>query len=117
MIRSSSQFGTERVDHLCIDPHLDSGSMYLHYGSLGDGNALSWLLQDIEPDEVYSLWAQSHLAVSFQNPTSRPDGQPHRMLDTSRARELSGFEASTPLEEGLKETIAWWETQAQEEQA
>lgn len=49
--------------------------------------------------------------------TSRPDGQPRRMLDTSRARELFGFEASTPLEEGLQATIAWWETQGQEEQA
>ncbi|MEE8603231.1 GDP-mannose 4,6-dehydratase [Euzebya tangerina] len=68
LVRRASTFGTERIDHLYLDPHLDSARMFLHYGDLSDGNSLSQLLQDIRPDEVYNLGAQSHVAVSFANP-------------------------------------------------
>ena len=68
LVRRSSTFGTERIDHLYVDPHLASAGLFLHYGDLTDGNSLSSLLSDIRPSEIYNLGAQSHVAVSFQNP-------------------------------------------------
>jgi GDPmannose 4,6-dehydratase len=68
LIRRASTFGTGRIDHLYVDPHVDTARLFLHYGDLSDGNSLSRLLQEIQPDEVYNLAAQSHVAVSFQNP-------------------------------------------------
>lgn len=68
LIRRASTFGTDRIDHLYVDPHVDTATLFLHYGDLSDGNSLSRLLQDVQPDEVYNLGAQSHVAVSFQNP-------------------------------------------------
>ncbi|HSK91791.1 MAG TPA: GDP-mannose 4,6-dehydratase, partial [Euzebyales bacterium] len=73
LVRRSSTFGTERIDHLYLDAHEPTARMFLHYGDLSDGNALSRLLQDIEPDEVYNLGAQSHVAVSFSNPLYSAD--------------------------------------------
>ena len=73
MIRRSSVFGTERIDHLYVDPHVASGDMHLHHGDLADGNALSRLVQEVQPTEVYNLGAQSHVAVSFQNPIYSAD--------------------------------------------
>jgi GDPmannose 4,6-dehydratase len=68
LVRRSSTFGTERIDHLYVDPHVDTASLFLHYGDLTDGNSLSRLFQEIQPDEIYNLGAQSHVAVSFENP-------------------------------------------------
>jgi GDPmannose 4,6-dehydratase len=73
LIRRSSVFGTERIDHLYVDPHLTSAKMLLHYGDLADGNTLGRLVQEIRPTEVYNLGAQSHVAVSFQNPIYTAD--------------------------------------------
>ncbi|MCB1245727.1 MAG: GDP-mannose 4,6-dehydratase, partial [Acidimicrobiia bacterium] len=64
LVRRSSTFGTERIDHLYVDSHVDTASLFLHYGDLTDGNSLARLLRDIEPTEVYNLGAQSHVAVS-----------------------------------------------------
>ncbi len=68
LIRRASTFGTRRIDHLYRDPHLDSVRFFLHYGDLSDGGSLSRLVLEIQPDEVYNLAAQSHVAVSFKNP-------------------------------------------------
>lgn len=68
LVQRSSTFGTERIDHLYVDSHVDTVSLFLHYGDLTDGNSLSRLVQTIEPHEVYNLGAQSHVAVSFENP-------------------------------------------------
>jgi GDPmannose 4,6-dehydratase len=68
LVRRASTFGTERIDHLYLDPHLDEARMFLHYGDLADANSLTRLLHDIRPHEVYNLGAQSHVAVSFENP-------------------------------------------------
>ncbi len=73
MIRRSSVFGTGRIDHLYVDPHVSSARLFLHYGDLSDGNSLAGLLRDIKPHEVYNLGAQSHVAVSFQNPLYTAD--------------------------------------------
>ncbi len=68
LVRRASTFGTERIDHLYLDPHLDEARMFLHHGDLSDGNSLTRLLLQIQPQEVYNLGAQSHVGVSFENP-------------------------------------------------
>ena len=73
IVRRSSTFGTERIDHLYLDAHEQDARMFLHYGDLSDGNALTRLLSEIHPTEVYNLGAQSHVAVSFLNPVYTAD--------------------------------------------
>lgn len=68
--RRSSTFGTERIEHLI---HGDEPKLHLHYGDLADGNGLMRLLREIEPHEVYNLAAQSHVRVSFDQPTYTAD--------------------------------------------
>ena len=68
LVRRSSSFNTERIDHIYQDPHESDVQLKLHYGDLADGNALTSLLLEIEPDEVYNLGAQSHVRVSFDQP-------------------------------------------------
>ena len=66
--RRSSSFNTSRIDHLYQDPHIDDRHFILHYGDLTDSTNLISLIQKIEPDEIYNLGAQSHVAVSFESP-------------------------------------------------
>jgi len=73
LVRRSSTFGTERIDHLYLDSHVKAAKLFLHYGDLSDGNALSRLLHEVHPTEVYNLGAQSHVAVSFENPIYTAD--------------------------------------------
>ncbi len=68
IVRRSSTFATERIDHLYLDPHEQDARLFLHYGDLADGTRLQELVTQIRPDEVYNLGAQSHVAVSFVNP-------------------------------------------------
>lgn len=68
LIRRSSSFNTERLNHLYQDPHEPNARLHLHYGDLTDGTGLRGLLTQIEPDEVYNLGAQSHVRVSFDQP-------------------------------------------------
>ncbi len=73
MIRRSSSFNTERIDHLYQDPHDPNPRLRLVYGDLLDGSALVRILNDIQPDEVYNLGAQSHVRVSFDQPEYSAD--------------------------------------------
>ena len=73
LIRRTSTFTTERIDHLYLDSHLPTAKLFLHYGDLADGSGLSRLLNEVNPLEVYNLGAQSHVAVSFQNPLYTAD--------------------------------------------
>lgn len=66
--RRASLFNTERVDHLYQDPHVSNRRFYLHYGDLTDATNLIRVLQEVQPDEIYNLGAQSHVAVSFETP-------------------------------------------------
>jgi GDPmannose 4,6-dehydratase len=66
--RRSSLFNTERVDHLYQDPHVDNQRFILHYGDLTDATNLIRIMQQVQPDEVYNLGAQSHVQVSFETP-------------------------------------------------
>jgi len=87
VIRRSSTFGTERLDHLYEDPHAPHPRLILHYGDLADGTALSNLVFETEPDEIYNLGAQSHVRVSFDQPlyTADIDGLGTlRMLEAAR---------------------------------
>jgi GDPmannose 4,6-dehydratase len=74
--RRSSSFNSERIDHLYQDPHLEDGCFFLHYGDLTDSTNLIRLVQEIQPDEIYNLAAQSHVRVSFETPeyTANADG-------------------------------------------
>lgn len=68
LVRRSSSFTTGRIDHLYSDPHRSGTSLFLHYGDLTDGQCLTNLVCEIEPDEIYNLGAQSHVRVSFDQP-------------------------------------------------
>ena len=88
LIRRSSTFNTDRIDHLYQDPHDAGARLFLHYADLTDGVALVTLLGEIKPDEVYNLAAQSHVRVSFDEPeyTGDVDGLGTiRLLEAIRA--------------------------------
>ena len=71
--RRSSSFNTGRIDHIFEDPHISNPHFYLHYGDLTDSSNLTRILSETEPDEVYNLAAQSHVAVSFESPEYTAD--------------------------------------------
>ena len=100
--RRSSQFNTQRVDHLYQDPHVDHPRFVLHHGDLADGSGLLRLMQQLQPDEVYNLGAMSHVAVSFEMPeyTADVDGLGTlRLLEAIRslglARKTRFYQASS----------------------
>ena len=68
LIRRSSTFNTDRIDHIYSDPHEPQNKLFLHYGDLNDGGQVSHLIYNVQPDEIYHLGAQSHVRVSFDMP-------------------------------------------------
>ncbi len=68
IIRRCSTFNTDRIDHIYQDPHEENARFFLHYGDLTDGTTLRRILEEVKPDEVYNLGAQSHVKVSFEAP-------------------------------------------------
>ncbi|MCC3437756.1 MAG: GDP-mannose 4,6-dehydratase [Microcoleus sp. PH2017_25_DOB_D_A] len=68
IIRRSSSFNTDRIDHIYVDPHSEDAKLFLHYGDLTDGTTLRRILEQVQPVEVYNLGAQSHVRVSFDSP-------------------------------------------------
>ena len=66
--RRASSFNTDRIDHLYQDPHESDPRLVLHYGDLTDSTNLIRIVQQVQPDEIYNLGAQSHVAVSFESP-------------------------------------------------
>lgn len=68
IIRRSSSFNTQRIDHIYTDPHSPNVKLFLHYGDISDSEQLSRIIFQIKPDEVYHLAAQSHVRVSFDIP-------------------------------------------------
>lgn len=93
--RRASSLNTQRVDHIYQDPHVQNAHFRLHYGDLTDSSNLTRILQEVQPDEVYNLGAQSHVAVSFESPeyTVEADGVGTlRMLEAIR---LLGLEKKT----------------------
>jgi GDPmannose 4,6-dehydratase len=91
IVRRTSTFNTHRIDHLYRDPHDPAARMFLHYGDLTDGTRVAGLLEQVRPDEVYHLAAQSHVRVSFDEPefTGNTTGlSTTRLLEAIRATRL-----------------------------
>lgn len=73
IIRRTSTFNTDRIDHIYVDPHKEGANLFLHYGDLTDGTTLRRIIEDVEPNEIYNLGAQSHVRVSFDSPEYTSD--------------------------------------------
>lgn len=115
--RRASLFNTDRVDHLYQDPHVDNRLFTLHYGDLSDSTNLIRIVQQVQPDEVYNLGAQSHVQVSFESPeyTADVDGVGTlRLLEAIRILGLEKktrfYQASTSELYGLVQEIPQKET-------
>jgi len=93
--RRASSFNTQRVDHIFQDPHVENARFRLHYGDLTDSSNLTRILQEVQPDEVYNLGAQSHVAVSFESPEYTADVDAMGTLRMLEAIRLLGLEDKT----------------------
>ena len=93
--RRASSFNTQRIDHIYQDPHADHSNLRLHYGDLTDSSNLTRILREIEPDEVYNLGAQSHVAVSFEAPEYTADVDAIGTLRLLEAIRFLGLEQKT----------------------
>lgn len=93
--RRASSFNTDRVDHLYQDPHVEKQRFFLHYGDLTDSMNLVRIIQQIQPDEIYNLAAQSHVAVSFESPEYTADTVGTGALRILDAIRISGLEKKT----------------------
>jgi GDPmannose 4,6-dehydratase len=124
IVRRASTFNTGRVDHIYRDPHLPGTRLFLHYGDLNDASSMNTILRHVRPDEIYNLGAGFEIRIRELVPlvarlcrfegeiswdASKPNGQPRRMVDASRAEREFGWKARIPFEEGLEETVAWYE--------
>ena len=115
--RRASLFNTERIDHLYQDPHESGRRLILHYGDLTDATNLIRVLQEVQPDEIYNLGAQSHVAVSFETPeyTANSDALGTlRLLEAIRIlgleQKMRFYQASTSELYGLVQEIPQKET-------
>jgi GDPmannose 4,6-dehydratase len=115
--RRSSLFNTERIDHLYRDPHESGAKLILHYGDMSDSTNLIRIVQAVQPDEIYNLAAQSHVAVSFEQPeyTANVDGLGTlRLLEAIRilglTRKTRFYQASTSELYGLVQQTPQTET-------
>jgi GDPmannose 4,6-dehydratase len=93
--RRASSFNTERVDHIYQDPHIGNANFKLHYGDLTDTSNLTRIIQQIQPDEIYNLGAQSHVAVSFESPEYTADVDAMGTLRILEAIRILGLEKKT----------------------
>ena len=115
--RRASSFNTARVDHIFQDPHVEERRLHLHYGDLSDASNLIRIVGQIQPDEVYNLGAQSHVAVSFETPEYTADVDamgPLRLLEAIRMLGLQHktrfYQASTSELYGLVQETPQRET-------
>ncbi|MVZ98455.1 GDP-mannose 4,6-dehydratase [Sphingorhabdus sp. IMCC26285] len=115
--RRASSFNTQRIDHIYQDPHAPNPKLKLHYGDLSDTSNLTRILREVEPDEVYNLGAQSHVAVSFEAPEYTADVDAIgtlRLLEAIRflglERKTRFYQASTSELYGLVQEIPQRET-------
>ena len=93
--RRSSLFNTQRIDHLYADPHEHGARFFLHHGDLSDASNLTRLVQEVQPDEIYNLGAQSHVAVSFEEPEYTAQVDALGTLRLLEAVRLLGLERKT----------------------
>jgi len=93
--RRASSFNTDRIDHLYQDPHVSNRNFILHYGDLTDSTSLIRIIQEVQPDEIYNLAAQSHVAVSFETPEDTADSVGMGALRLLEAIRISGLAKKT----------------------
>ena len=93
--RRASSFNTGRIDHLYQDPHLEARNFVLHYGDLTDATNLIRIVQQVQPDEIYNLAAQSHVAVSFETPEYTANSDAIGTLRLLEAIRILGLEEKT----------------------
>jgi GDPmannose 4,6-dehydratase len=93
--RRASLFNTQRLDHIYEDPHVENQRLKLHYGDLTDSSNLTRIIADVQPDEVYNLGAQSHVAVSFESPEYTADVDAMGALRLLEAIRFLGLEKKT----------------------
>ncbi len=93
--RRASSFNTDRIDHIYQDPHVDNNNFKLHYGDLTDTSNLVRIIQETQPDEIYNLGAQSHVAVSFESPEYTADVDAIGTLRILEAIRILGLEKKT----------------------
>jgi len=93
--RRASSFNTDRIDHLYQDPHVATRKLHLHYGDLTDTSNLTRIVQQVQPDEIYNLGAQSHVAVSFEAPEYTADVDAIGTLRLLEAIRLLGLQEKT----------------------
>ena len=93
--RRTSLFNTDRIDHLYQDPHVDSRRFILHYGDMTDSVSLTRVVQMVQPDEIYNLAAQSHVAVSFEEPEYTANSDALGTLRMLEAIRILGMEKKT----------------------
>ena len=111
VIRRSSSFNTGRIDHLYQDPHSKSKNLFLHYGDMTDSLSLQKIINDIKPDEIYNLAAQSHVAVSFQQPeyTANSDGlgtlRILEIIKNIKSKKIKFYQAGTSEMFGMVQEI------------
>jgi GDPmannose 4,6-dehydratase len=93
--RRASLFNTDRIDHIYQDPHANNKNLHLHYGDLSDTSNLTRIIQEVQPDEIYNLGAQSHVAVSFESPEYTADVDAIGTLRLLEAIRFLGLEKKT----------------------
>jgi len=93
--RRASSFNTQRIDHIYQDPHIENANFKLHYGDLTDTSNLVRIIQETQPDEIYNLGAQSHVAVSFESPEYTADVDAIGTLRILEAIRILGLEKKT----------------------
>ena len=93
--RRSSSFNTARIDHIYEDPHIENSQFILHYGDLTDSTNLIRIIQQVKPDEIYNLGAQSHVAVSFETPEYTANSDAIGTLRILEAIKILGLEKQT----------------------
>lgn len=115
--RRASSFNSQRIDHIYEDPHVPNAKLHLHYGDLTDTSNLTRIVSEVEPDEIYNLGAQSHVAVSFESPEYTADVDAIgtlRLLEAVRFLKLTNktrfYQASTSELYGLVQEIPQKET-------
>jgi len=106
IVRRSSSFNTGRVEHLYHDRHHDGQRLTLHYGDLADGNCLARVLREVRPNEVYNLAAQSHVRVSFDQPTYT--------ADVTGVGTLRLLEAVRDVQDACGDTIRFYQASSSE---
>src|SRR5262250_353513 len=89
--RRTSLFNTDRIDHLYQDPHESDRRLILHYGDMTDSSSLLRIIQQAQPDEIYNLAAQSHVAVSFEEPEYTADSDALGTLRVLEAMRILGL--------------------------